>query len=214
MDFIYERFWLPNGIKIEEVTGGSHYKGKVWQQIARQIYCENGKDGFRDIGHFQSGAPFIYGAEEKISISHTDGMLAVATIPVETDNNLSVFSLETALGIDVEKKDREKVLKLRERFLSEEELKLIPSDSLEAGITAWTCKEAMLKAGMNPTIDWHHDIIIIALPTPDSPGEGYIYLDSHKYKLTLIAIHSEDHIICVATSKPAGKRRLTFNSAQ
>lgn len=200
MDFIYERFRLPNGVKIEEVSGGSAYKGKVWLQIARQIYCENGKDGYRDMGHYQSGAPFLYDADERISLSHTDGMLVVATLKVAPDATLSEFSPETALGVDVEKADREKVLKLRERFLTAGELGIIPADSLEANIIAWTCKEAMLKAGMDPSIDWRHDIVITTLPGFDSPGHGYIKLEGREIGLNLITLRHEGYIISVASS--------------
>ena len=200
MDFIYERFRLPNGVKIEEVSGGSAYKGKVWLQIARQIYCENGKNGFRDMGHYQSGAPFLYGADERISLSHTDGLLVVATLKAPSYANLSEFSPETALGIDVEKADREKVLRLRERFLTPEEMEIVPQNSLETNIIAWTCKEAMLKAGMNPTIDWHHNIIITSLPGFDSPGKGYIKVGENEIGLVLNTLRRDGYIISVASS--------------
>lgn len=192
---------MPCGVKIEEVTGGNRYKGKVWQQIAFQIYCENGRDGYRELGHFQSGAPFIYGADERISVSHTDGMLVVATLSVEPEANLQDFSPQTALGVDVEKADREKVINLRQRFLSERELSMVDSESPEENITAWTCKEAMLKAGMNPAIDWHHDIQITTLPKPDREGKGYIVLEGERYNFKLISFRSEDYIITVALSE-------------
>lgn len=198
MDFIYERIKTPEGIKLEIVTGGNRYKGKVWLEIARQIYCENGKEGYRELGHFSSGAPFLYGADERISVSHTEGCLVVATIPVSADSNLSEFSTETALGVDVEKTDREKVMKLRDRFLSEEERKIVEADSLEANIIAWACKEAMLKAGMDPAIDWHHNIIITSLPTFSTPGKGYILLNETRYEFTLHSILHESYIITTA----------------
>lgn len=201
MDYIYERKWLPGGVKLEEVTGGSHYKGKVWREIAIQIYCENGKNGYREIGHYPSGAPFLYGEdEERISISHTDGCLAVATIKIPAETNPAVFSPETALGIDVERADREKVIGLRERFLTEEELKLVDKDSVEANVIAWTCKEAMLKAGMDPAIDWHHDIIITSLPSPTETGAGHIRLKGTVFSFTLVTRRSEDFVITVAVT--------------
>ena len=198
MDFIYERFKTPAGIKIEEVTGGGRYKGKVWREIAMQIYCENGKDEFRDVGHYPCGAPFLYGSDERISISHTEGCLVVATLPSHPDANLSRFSPETALGVDVEHKDREKVMKLRERFLTEKEQELVPHESLEANIIAWTCKEAMLKAGMDPAINWHHDIVITSLPDYDTPGKGFIKSGDFKIDLTLTTLQRDDFILSLA----------------
>lgn len=198
MDFVYERFKTPKGIKVEIVTGGNRYKGKVWTEIAKQIYCENGKDGYRELGHFAGGAPFLYNEEERISISHTEGCLAVATIKAPADSNLSEFNPALALGIDVERADREKVLKLRDRFLTEGELNLIPADSLEANIIAWTCKEAMLKAGMDPAIDWHNNIIITTLPTLKSEGKGYIILKGYGIDFSLYTIKIEEYLITIA----------------
>ena len=201
MDFIYERFKTPQKVKIEVVSGGGRYSGKVWLEIARQIYCENGRDGFREIGHFNSGAPFLYDADEKISISHTQGCLAVATIKVNPDTNLSLFSPESALGVDVERADREKARELRERYLTSEEMALVP-DTTEASVLAWTCKEAMLKAGMKPDINWHNDIIITSLPEPDgSTGEGYLILEGEKYTFSLYSLRYEDFIITTAITK-------------
>lgn len=198
MDYIYERIKTPSGIKLEFVTAGSAYKGKVCLEIARQIYCENGKDDYRELGHFPSGAPFIYNEEVRISISHTEGCLAVATIPVASDANLSEFTPSTALGIDVEKADREKVVKLRERFLAESELPLVPADSVEANVIAWTCKEAMLKAGMDPLIDWRNDIIITSLPSFEREGSGFIRLNGEKFEFRLLTLRYEGYIVTTA----------------
>lgn len=163
-DFIYERINTPVGVKVETVTGGNRYRGKVWRQIAMQIYCENGKDGYREVGHFQSGAPFLYDANDRISISHTEGCLVVATLPVAENTVLSEFSEKAALGIDVERIDREKVMSVRERFLNEKELAWLSAESVERNIIAWTLKEAALKAGMDPSIDFRNDILIVSMP--------------------------------------------------
>lgn len=208
-DYIYERIKLPSHVKLETVTGGTRYKGKVWREIASQIYCENGRDGYRELGHFPSGAPFLYGEDEKISISHTDGCYAVATIKVPADTNLSEFAPDTALGIDVEREDREKVKGLRTRFLSEEELKIVPEDNLRANVTAWTCKEAMLKAGMDKAIDWHHDIVITSLPAQDKDGEGYIRLHGFDNPIyfTLTTLLQDSFIITIARAKKFQERQ-------
>ena len=210
MDFIYERVRLPFGAKLETVTGGSRYSGRVWEQIAKQIYCENGKDDYRDLGHFPSGAPFIYGADERISISHTAGCLAVATIATAPEAVLSEFSPQTALGIDVERADREKVVGMRERFLTEEELGIVPAGSVEANVLAWTCKEALLKAAMKPDIDWLRSITILRLPEiePDiehtgsergiTPGQGCVTIGDVSATFTLHSYRFGDFIITIA----------------
>lgn len=192
--FIYERKKLQPGLKVEEITGGEDRSGKVWRALALQIYCENGRNDYRELGHFASGAPFLYNADEKISISHTDRLLVVATIPARTESNLSDFDPEAFIGVDAERADREKVMQLRNRFLSEEELKVVP-DTLEANLTAWTCKEAMLKASLTPGINWHHDLIILRLPLPGSPGEGLMRLPSGQYPCMLDTYRTADYIV-------------------
>lgn len=198
-DFIYERQRIGK-VKLETVTDGTRYKGKVWYELARQIYCENGKDDFRDIGHFASGAPFLFGEDVRISISHTQGCFAVATINVPEGTDLSVFTPEAALGIDVEHADRSKASELRERFLSQDELKMLPESSVENDLIAWTCKEAMLKAGMDSSIDWRNNIVITQLPAFSTPGSGHIFLNDQIIKFTLTTLSLPPFIITIATT--------------
>lgn len=51
-DFIYWRHPTLPGIKVEEVTGGDEFHGKAWFDAARQIYSENGREEYREIGHY------------------------------------------------------------------------------------------------------------------------------------------------------------------
>ena len=46
-DFVYWRHPTLPGIKVEEVTEGEDFKGPAWLDMARQIYCENGRDEYR-----------------------------------------------------------------------------------------------------------------------------------------------------------------------
>lgn len=175
-EFIYWRHPSIPGIKIEEVCGAQDKKGKVWREMAFQVYCENGKDGFRELGHFRNGAPFIFGEENRISVSHTEGMLVVATLPATPEIDLSEFSLRAAMGVDVERADRDQVLRIREKFLSSEERGegegsgnvetgvVIPPDDVRANIIAWTAKEACYKAVLGATPDFAKDIHIVKLP--------------------------------------------------
>jgi hypothetical protein len=164
MDFIYWRHPTVPGIKVEEITGGEHYRGKVWLDMARQVYCENGRDVYREIGHFRNGAPFLYGETSRISVTHCDGFLAVATLPPTPEVSLDAFSDRAAMGIDAERADRTQVLRIRERFLSDEELAMIPEEDLTLNVQAWTVKEAAYKAAFAEGIDFRSDIRIIWLP--------------------------------------------------
>lgn len=201
MDFTYERIKFPDRLKVEIVTGGEEYKGTVGTEIARQIYCENGKDGYRDLGHFKSGAPFLFNSDERISISHTRGCFVVATIPVEPTEDLSIFSPSTALGVDVEKADRAQCLKVAPRFLTAEEIALMAPESLGKAVTAWTCKEAMLKAVLNTIEDWHHNILIDSLPEEGTPGVGHVVFPDSTVYFSLIKLKVEEFIITVARVK-------------
>jgi len=166
-EFIYWRHPTPVGIKVEEISGMENKSGKLWRDMAMQIYCENGVDGFREIGHFANGAPFLFGLTSRISITHTAHLLAVATLPKTPEANLSQFAPRTAMGIDAERLDREQVLRVRDKFLSDEEKAIVSEDSLEANIIAWTSKDALYKAAMTEGLDFRNDITIKSLPAID-----------------------------------------------
>lgn len=177
-DFIYWRHHTAPGIKVEEVSGGDGRSGEVWRTMATQIYCENGREGYREIGHLPCGAPFLFNDDSRISISHCKGLLVVASLPRTPEATLSEFSLRTAMGIDAERADRSQVLNVRERFLSGDELAMIPDSDLSALIVAWTAKEALYKAMLEPGLDFRDAIRILRLPVPASnplcipEGEG------------------------------------------
>lgn len=165
-DFIYWRHPTVPGIKVEEVSGGDVYTGTTWLDMARQVYCENGRDAYREFGHFRNGAPFLYGESSRISVTHCRGLLAVATLPPTPEVDLSEFSERAALGIDAERADRSQVLKIRTRFLNDAELSLVGGDDLLANIIAWTVKEAAYKAAMTEGLDFRDCIRIIRMPRP------------------------------------------------
>jgi len=176
MEHVYWRHPTVPGIKVEEVSGECPVgMGKVWLDMARQIYCENGKEVYREIGHFKNGAPFLYGETSRISITHCDGLLAVATLPPTPEVDLSLFSERAAVGIDAERSDREQVLKIRERFLSAGELSMIPADDLVLNVQAWTVKEAGYKAMLADGLDFREEIRIKRLPKFAPPTPIYDY---------------------------------------
>lgn len=192
-EFIYYRHRTPVGVKVEEVSGGEDRSGAVWRAIAMQVYCENGRDGqYRAIDHAPSGAPLLEPGHARVSVTHTSHLLVVATLPDTPDIDLEAFDPRTALGVDAEKVDREQVLRVRERFLSEEERALVPADEVEKHIAAWTAKEALWKAALTPGLDMQTDIHITRLPDPRSessrgaatvsiPGHGDVEFTLYSY---------------------------------
>lgn len=184
-DFIYWRHPTPPGIKVEEVCGGDIYGGATWMEMARQLYCENGRDAYRDIGHFKDGAPFLFGETTRISVTHCRGLFAVATLPPTPEVDLAFFSERAALGIDAEWADRTQVLRIRERFLNAVELDMVPADDILSNVVAWTVKEAAYKAARTPGLDFRSDISIRRLPVPAPPTPvfdpgDFPYIDKRK----------------------------------
>lgn len=216
-EFIYWPHPTPPGIKVEEVSGMTSRSGALWREMAMQIYCENGRDGFREIGHFSNGAPFLFGTTARISITHTDHLLAVASLPKTPEANLSEFNPRTALGIDAERLDRNQVLKVRQKFLSDAELAMVAGDDLEANIMAWTAKEALYKAAMSEGLDFRKAIRIESLPAIDrkmnlpgapSPVIGkalVIHPLAGEVEMHLYAYESEECCVTLAFSPKCAK---------
>lgn len=204
-EFIYYRHTTPVGIKIEEISGYEQKSGKIWCELARQVYCENGKNGYRFINHYPSGVPFLEGESSRISISHTNHMFVVASLPSTPEANLEEFNVRTALGVDVERKSRGQVLKIRDKFLSDVELNSIDSEDVEKNIIAWTSKEALYKASLIEGIEFKSRIIITQLPDLHSDGKGKAYIiDNEKNKIDFLLysyISDDEYIITIAYSQ-------------
>lgn len=218
-EFIYWRHPSIPGIKIEEVCGGEDKSGNLWKEMAYQLYCENGKEAFREIGHFHNGAPFLFGEESRISISHADHFLVVATLPSTPEVDLSEFSRRAAMGIDAERADRCQVLNVRQRFLSDKELAMIPEEDVMANVMAWTAKEACYKALLCDGIDFRKDIVIEKMPgiSPAVPiydkkefpeivyGKAMCRRNGEEVELTLFSYESEGHVVTLAYSPQCAK---------
>lgn len=215
-EFVYWKHLTPPGIRVEEVTGCIGRSGETWRRMALQIYCEHGRDSFREIGHLPCGAPFLEGEMERVSLTHTAGMLAVASLPRTPEADLSRFSPRTALGIDAERADREQVLRVRERFLDGRELAMVPADDLTANIIAWTSKEAMYKAALTAGLDFRRDILIDRMPVPGPPvlvkeatappcGTGRMAVDGEMVAMELYTYVSEGCVVTIAFSPKCAK---------
>ncbi|MDE6018442.1 MAG: 4'-phosphopantetheinyl transferase superfamily protein [Muribaculaceae bacterium] len=217
-EFVYERIVAPCGIAIEEIYGAEEKTAKVWKLFAMQIFSEANGD-YREIMHLDNGAPVLDGIAQRISISHTSHFLAVASIPKTPDINTEDFNMRTAIGVDIEKADRSQVIKIREKFLTQDEMSLLPAvnddpeemtqEMISSFILAWTCKEAMYKAAMGEAKDWRNDYRILSLPkiasniaeaTPEKYGKGTIYIKGAAIELHLSAWQTEGHILTLAFS--------------
>ena len=86
------------------------------------------------LSHTAQGVPMVVGGDVNVSISHTQGLVALAIDP------------ERIIGVDAEQTDRHQVLRVRDKFLNTKEKDFIAPDDLAAHIIAWTAKEAIIKA--------------------------------------------------------------------
>ena len=172
-EFVTWRHKTLVGIKVDEVFGMDSKNGKVWVEMAKQIYSELGEPNYRIIEHFSNGAPRLDNYPGRISLTHTSHFLAVASLPKTPEVNIDCFNSRTAMGIDAEPLDRAQVVKVRNKFLSEKELDLIPENNLQDNILAWTSKEALYKAAFIEPLDFRNALEILKLPTlQDDPVNG------------------------------------------
>ncbi|MBD5274852.1 MAG: 4-phosphopantetheinyl transferase family protein [Bacteroides sp.] len=216
-EFMYEREVAPCGVAVEMIYGADEKSAKVWKLFAMQIFSEAEGD-YRSIEHLDCGAPMLDGIPQRISISHTSHCMAIASLPKTPDIDLSGVNARTAMGIDLEKADREQVLKIRDRFLSESEKNLLPTfadiensttEDVRQHILAWTCKEALYKADMGQASDWKEDYIITELPrlakdlksaTPDMFGKGKVKTADGEMDMWLSSWEFERQIVTLAFS--------------
>ena len=100
-----------------------------------------------NLSYSLQGKPAIEGRQERVSISHSHGILAVITNARE----------ET--GVDVELV-RDKVVAIRHKFLNSNELTFAGED-VEKLITLWAAKEAMYKAYGLRQLDFRRDLAVL-----------------------------------------------------
>lgn len=217
-EFVTWRHKTPVGVKVNEVFGMESKSGKVWLELARQIFCEQGEHDYRVIEHFDNGAPLLEGYPGRISITHTSHFFAAAILPKTPEVDLKSFSPRACMGIDAEPLDRSQVLKVREKFLSAEELEMIPENNLEKNIIAWTAKEALYKAALTSPFDYRNNIKLIELPeieenpeviNPSSLGKAQLIFPSEvgiqPQIMTLFSYYSYYCCVTIAISPKAAK---------
>lgn len=135
--------------------------------------------------HDEQGAPSIKGLDVNISITHTMRLVALAV------NDCQV------IGLDAELRDRPQVLKVRDKFLNDNEKQFIAHDDLDAHVIAWTAKEAVIKAERNSAINWTDGICLEPfVPEPDEISL-IARCGEHRYRLTTRL--QEEHYITLAT---------------
>ncbi len=122
-------FDLEEFAVFNDLTQKREIEKKAALYVAKKVLDDEGIE----IQYHHNGRPYLHNGI-KISVSHAYGKLAV------------LFSFNgKEIGIDIEKV-RDKILKIKEKFLSAAELKELENASLEKYTLYWGAKEAVYKA--------------------------------------------------------------------
>ena len=135
------------------------------------------------IRHHPTGAPYIAGRNENISISHSSEYAALATA-----------GPSVSIGIDVEKY-REQLHRVASRVLSGPELEVY-GKSGHLLLKAWTMKEAVYKAALIPGLIFASDI---NLPLQEE-GDTTVTVRGRSFECHFLNI-GPDTLICTAVSQ-------------
>ena len=93
-----------------------------------------------------TGKPYLENNQFQISVSHTKGYVAVIVHPSQP------------VGIDIEYKSP-RILNIKHRFLSDEELLHIPADNeINYLLTCWSAKESMFKIVNESSVDFKEQL--------------------------------------------------------
>lgn len=141
------------------------------ERLAERLLVHAAVGDAARLTHDGRGAPLLEPAVPRISISHTRGMVALAC------------RHDGSVGIDVEYVSP-RVLRVRERFLATDELRLVPAGDVAANTVAWTAKEAMYKAeGGNPD----GSLMKYRLTALDRLDSGGWHVEADGFRLVTVA---------------------------
>jgi len=115
------------------------------QEFIQVRALRNKSIGEIEIDYTESGKPFLVNSKEYISISHSQNFIGILKAPFD-------------VGLDIEEIN-ERIIKIKNRFLNEKELKLFDS-SIENLTIAWTLKEALFKLNTRNGIDFRKELLI------------------------------------------------------
>jgi len=126
------------------------YLKKITNENRKQEFIQvralrNKSIGEIEIDYTESGKPYLVNSKEYISISHSQNFIGILKAPFD-------------IGLDIEEIN-ERIIKIKNRFLNEKELKLFDS-SIENLTIAWTLKEALFKLNTRNGIDFRKELLI------------------------------------------------------
>ena len=140
---------------LERLKGGKRYRHWLSSRVLlRQLL---NTDKFIEMDSDENRKPVLKNFPHHISLSHSDEMAA------------AIISEQDEVGIDIQKIDS-KVLRVKHKFLSDEELALIDEEhAVEQLITCWCAKEALFKYYGKGQVDFIRDLHLeLPIRTSDS----------------------------------------------
>jgi phosphopantetheinyl transferase len=124
---------------------------KAEQEAVRRLIGELAPGN--KLSHLPNGVPYIEGYPHNISLSHTKGFIAFVAHPKPHP-----------AGIDIEYRG-ERVLRIRERFLSPEENAAIDESHVaEHLLLHWCAKETLYKLLSTSGVDFRRELHIMPFP--------------------------------------------------
>ncbi|HTA28175.1 MAG TPA: 4'-phosphopantetheinyl transferase superfamily protein [Bacteroidia bacterium] len=142
------------------------------------------------ITYNEKGKPFLINHPDKISISHSGKMVALALNPDETP------------GIDIEML-HPRIIKIANRFLSEKEkMYLGANPSIEQLTVIWGAKEVMFKVYAHGGVTFNEELIVQPFQlSPQGALEGHIYKEDRCISVTMKYMRIKDFMM-VQTNYP------------
>lgn len=149
-----------------------------------------------ELRHTAHGAPYIAGPGGSplcpaghVSLSHTRGAVCMAV------------NTRLRVGVDVERVAA-RVARVREKFLTDDELARIPAADSVANTMAWTAKEAVYKAALDPSLTLREGV---SIDTPPASGGQYMascHGAAGQARMTLTTTMAGDLVTTIAISLP------------
>jgi phosphopantetheinyl transferase (holo-ACP synthase) len=137
------------------------------------------------IVYTENGRPYLEDCSVSVSISHSHDKLAL------------LFSHHSAdVGVDVEKV-RDKVLKIKERFLSPAELERLERSNVEVYILYWAIKEAVYKAAHIAGLIFAEQIFVEPFTFSTNGGDAIARVQTAEknFSFTLSYLKINDYIL-------------------
>lgn len=148
------------------------------------------------LSHRPSGAPLLVNEPFAVSITHTRGYVALLLAP-----------LYEATGVDIEYTS-DRVCHIRERFLSEEELRAVdPGRETAWLLVAWCAKETLYKMIDLPDVDFIRHLHLLPF-TWQEEGEVELYetrTDKQRHYRLHYQVTPDYTLVCSAPISESGR---------